>query len=151
MLTMANVFLIFGLLLIAATIGTLYWSVRSYRMYRANLLVSHELDKILGSTLETIQKTKNSGVRPSGMVKPAGESVDMLDSPDMMATIITVLVNKFGNVRLSMQDFLLSDEDYVSVYVDANTQEIVLSLDHNLDVSEMYSGFKGPTDDSTFH
>jgi hypothetical protein len=148
---MASVFLIFGLLLIAATLGTLYWSVRSYRMYRANLLVSQELDKIIGSTLETMQKTKNSGVAGGGLVGSDGEQVDILDSPDMMATIITVLVNKFGNVRLSMQDFLLSDEDYVSVYVDTNTQEIVLSLDHNLAVSEMYSGFKGPTDDSTFH
>jgi hypothetical protein len=148
---MASVFLIFGLLLIAAALGALYWSVRGYRMYKANLLVSQELDKIIGSTLETIQKTKNSGGRGAGLLGPDGEPIDMLDSPDMMSTIITVLVNKFGNVRLSMQDFLLSDEEYVSVYVDTNTQEIVLSLDHSLEVSEMYSGFKGPADDNTFH
>ena len=67
-----------------------------------------------------------------------------------MSTLITVLVNKFGTVRLGMQDFIIPDEEYVSIYVDDDTQEIILSLNHDLVSKNMYVDFKDPTD-KTFH
>jgi len=70
----------------------------------------------------------------------------------MLATIVTVLVNKFGDTRLSMKDFMLSDEEYVSVYVDADTEEIILSLNTQLGKAPDFSMIKfGNNDDNTFH
>ena len=145
---MSGVYLILSLLLATLGAGALFWSIKSYRLYKTNLLVSEELDKIIASTLETIHKAKSSA---SGKTIPLGEDIPtLLDSPDLMSTIITVLVNKYGTVRLSMKDFMIADEEYVSVYVDTNTQELLLSLDHDLVVDEIYPGFKNPTD-NTFH
>jgi len=140
-------YLAFGFLLFAGIAGGIYWSIRSYRIYKMNLLVSKELDKIIDSTLKTVQRKKSA----LNQATSSEEGVpSFLDSPDLMSTIITVLVNKFGTVRLSMKDFMIADEEYVSVYVDTGTQEIVLSLDHSLVVDEMYTGFINPAD-TTFH
>jgi hypothetical protein len=67
-----------------------------------------------------------------------------------MATIITVLIHKHGNVRLSLDDFMIPDNEYVSVYVDTSTQEIILSLDHDLAIETQLVNFT-KTDDTTFH
>ena len=74
----------------------------------------------------------------------------MFNSPELMATIITVLIHKFGDVRLGMKDFMIRDEDFVSVYVDSSSDEIVLSMDHDLANANAFMGFPNP-DDNTFH
>ena len=78
-----------------------------------------------------------------------------MDDPGMLATIITVLVNKFGTLRLGINDFsAVQDDEYVSVYMDTNTNELLLSLKHNLEeetaniMDQMNFGSK---DDGTFH
>ena len=147
---MTGLYLIFGFLLMGALAGAAYWLMRSYRIYKTNLLVSEELDKIISSTLETIQKNKRPGLDAAVLAAAAGDAPDMLDSPDLMSTIITVLINKFGSVRLNMQDFMISEDEYVSVYVDADTHEIILSLNHGLVQDDIYVGFKKSTD-QTFH
>ena len=53
-------------------------------------------------------------------------------------------------MRLSLRDFMLSEEDFVSVYVDTETQEIILSMDPALELESAYVGFGNP-DDNTFH
>jgi hypothetical protein len=144
-----ELYLIFGALLSIGVVAALYWSVRSYRIYQTNLLVSEELDKIIAETLKAVQKNKRSN-RPD--LEGAGLSggPDLINSPDLMSTIITVLINKFGDVRLGMQDFMISDEEYVSVYVDTQTEEIILSTNSDLSVADLYTGFRKPGD-GTFH
>ena len=86
-----------------------------------------------------------------------------LSSPEVLSTLVTVLINKFGTTRISMNDFAALDatEDFVSVYVDNDAMEIILSLDHNLASSSVssadyeedpFSGIfsKSPKDD-TYH
>ncbi len=88
-----------------------------------------------------------------------GDEPNDLSSPAMLATLVTVLVRKLGNVRLGLADFALVDDDaFVSVYVDTNTQEILLSMDPALtetgsDGGDIYEGFGsfGTPDDTTFH
>ena len=45
---------------------------------------------------------------------------------------------------------MIPDSEYVSVYVDTATQEIILSLDHNLSPATDLINFT-KTDDTTFH
>ena len=76
---------------------------------------------------------------------------NIMDSPELMATIITVLVHKIGGeVRLGLRDFMIPDEEGVSVYVDTETQEILLSTDHKLEIDEALLSFTNP-DDNTYH
>jgi hypothetical protein len=83
--------------------------------------------------------------------KSAGRTPDISD-PGMLATLLTVIVNKHGNLRLSMTDFQISDDAYVSLYVDTTSEELLLSLNHSLgeDLLTQMGAF-GPADDTTFH
>tara|TARA_R110002020_G_scaffold295469_1_gene511091 strand:+ start:939 stop:1361 length:423 start_codon:yes stop_codon:yes gene_type:complete len=137
----------FYLIWIPAVILTLlasWWTLASYRQHKLNIHVAHELDSMIGSTIKSIQKTKD--------VSSILDGADPLSAPGMLATIVTVLVNKFGDTRLSMKDFMLSDEEYVSVYVDTDTEEIILSLNTQLGKAPDFSMIKfGNNDDNTFH
>ena len=129
-----------------------FWGIRNYRQHKLNLFISEELRRIIDATHDKVKKSKKiADEAGTGMGKSFGSPAqDMFDSPELMATIITVLIHKFGDVRLGMKDFMIRDEDYVSVYVDSSNDEIVLSLDHNLDRASAFMGFSDP-DDNTFH
>ena len=142
---MIGLHLVFSFLAIVVAAGMCYWSIRSYRVYKTNLLITAELNKIISSTLETIQKNKDNLTEDT-----REKDLDVFTSPDMMSAIITVMVNKFGTLRLSMQDFMASGEDVVSVYVDTGTEEIILSLNGDLNSDDLLIGFTDPTD-NTFH
>ena len=84
-----------------------------------------------------------------------------LSSPEILSTIISILIQKFGTTRLSIDDFAaLGVGEFVSVYVDQSTMEIILSMDQNLsgkasfdvDVEDPLSSFfaTSPKDD-TYH
>tara|TARA_R100000664_G_C2658398_1_gene75738 strand:- start:94 stop:534 length:441 start_codon:yes stop_codon:yes gene_type:complete len=126
-----------------------YWTILNHRRHKINLLISDELNRIVENTVENLKNSKKSELAAPGIHGTTGKD-DLFDSPELMATIITVLVKKYGNVRLSINDFMISDEEYVSVYVDGATQDILLSLDHNLAPESALVQFT-KTDDTTFH
>tara|TARA_Y100000004_G_scaffold146624_1_gene167549 strand:+ start:50 stop:544 length:495 start_codon:yes stop_codon:yes gene_type:complete len=77
---------------------------------------------------------------------------DMMADPAMLSTILTAIVVKYGEMRLGMEDVMLSDEnEYVSVYVDTGTKEMVLSTKHDLEGGVSYFTQTGPDDDETYH
>ena len=133
-----------------------YWTILSYRRHRTNLLISEELQRIIDNTSATIDESKKiiskERERAAERVKyPPATPDNIMDSPELMATIITVLVHKIGGeVRLGMQDFMLPDEQGVSVYVDTETEEILLSTDHELAIDPALLSFSNP-DDNTYH
>ena len=142
--------LILSALLMVSIIGASIMGYLSYSRYKKNLYVSDELDGLIHRTLETIEKQKSSmGGRAAGV---GADHPLNLDSPAVVATILNVLISKFGDVRLSLRDFMITDETYVSVYVDGQNQEIILSLNPNLSQEELYSmGSHINPDDNTFH
>jgi len=77
---------------------------------------------------------------------------DMMADPAMLSTILTAIVVKYGEMRLGMEDVMLSDEnEYVSVYVDTGTKEMVLSTKHDLEGGVSYFSQMGADDDETYH
>ena len=143
---MTTVHIILGVLLLICLSMGVYWSILNYRRYKANMLIARELDEIVASTLKTIKGSKKTIAKQKN-----GASVTELgESPELMSTLITVLINRFGNVRLSMDDFMIGDHEFVSVYVDTTTQELILSMDHNLNLTDPYINFPN-ADDGTFH
>ena len=77
---------------------------------------------------------------------------DMMADPAMLSTILTAIVIKYGEMRLGMEDVMLSDEnEYVSVYVDTGTKEMVLSTKHDLEGGVSYFSQMGADDDETYH
>jgi len=77
---------------------------------------------------------------------------DMMADPAMLGTILTAIVFKYGEMRLGMEDVMLSDgNDFVSVYVDTGTKEMVLSTKHDLEDGVSYFSQMGADDDETYH
>jgi len=80
------------------------------------------------------------------------DPTDMMSDPALLSTILTAIVIKYGEMRLGMKDVMLSDEkEYVSVYVDTGTKEMVLSTKHDLEGTVSYFTQAGPDDDETYH
>ena len=65
--------------------------------------------------------------------------------------MITLLVKKKGPIRLSLDDFSGMGDEYVSVYLDVATNELILSLNHTLADETPLGLFKFASDDSTYH
>ena len=77
---------------------------------------------------------------------------DMMSDPALLSTILAAIVVKYGEMRLGVEDVMLSDgNDYVSVYVDTGTKEMVLSTKHDLEGTVSYFTQTGPDDDETYH
>ena len=77
---------------------------------------------------------------------------DMMSDPALLSTILAAIVVKYGEMRLGIEDVMLSDgNDYVSVYVDTGTKEMVLSTKHDLEGTVSYFTQTGPDDDETYH
>ena len=141
------------------------WSIYQFRKTRQehqmNLLLIASLQELFDIAQAEVNQNKNllekatavaEGVRTQwGPADLTGEN--LLDDPGMLATLITALVNKYGTITLGIEDFTkLQDEDFVSVYIDTRTQDLILSLKANLtDQREVdFMRFNNP-DDGTFH
>jgi hypothetical protein len=141
-LTFIILFILVSLMLIGA--GSEVYRLRQ----REQLVVdiSHELDSLLLAAKAEVVNNKKLVERATDLVKAHTGQVcgvhsaapslsDDLSSPEMLASIIAVMVNKVGQVRLSQTDFAdVPEAEYVSVYIDTKTQELVLSLNHELDI-----------------
>lgn len=143
--------------LVVAIIGTgSYWAWAAHQRYKYNLQISTDLNRLMKEAINLIKKYRkfsHQQIKPSlsDFTQEKTKS-DSIDSPALLSTILTVLVKKFGNVRLSVRDFMIPDEEYVSVYIDTVTRELLLSVNDSVDETNSYSmvNFTDP-DDNTFH
>ena len=83
---------------------------------------------------------------------PPQDIDDMLNDPGMLASIITAIIIKYGDMRIGMSDMMSLDEDQsISIYVDTASKEMVLSTQHDLGDKTSYINFSNPGDDETYH
>ena len=83
---------------------------------------------------------------------PPQDTDDMLNDPGMLASIITAIIVKYGDMRIGMKDMMLLDEEQsISIYIDTGSKEMVLSTQHNLGDKVSYINFSDPGDDETYH
>ena len=154
--------LILSITLFISIVGACAMAGINYYRHKKNLYVTQELDNLIAQTLGTLKKAREEAVAEeadeakeeslrAAILEDSGGLLD-LDSPAVLTTILNVLVNKFGDVRLSIQDFAIGEESYVSVYIDSQKQEIILSMKSTLTHEELYSlGSYVDPDDNTFH
>tara|TARA_R110002020_G_scaffold184448_1_gene381430 strand:- start:299 stop:736 length:438 start_codon:yes stop_codon:yes gene_type:complete len=135
------------ILLITLSLAS-WWAYASYHQHKLNMSIASELSDVIAETIDNLGTAQQ--------IKPPIETEDPLTTPGMLSTLVTVLVSKYGDTRLSMNDFMIPDEEYVSVYVDTTSQEILLSLKSGLAdldyADDDFSMIKfGKSDDNTFH
>jgi len=138
----------FGLTLLGALgVARLAWV--NYKRFQLNEMVSDELQVIIEAAQASIKAQKELA-----SPKPTKYDIDMLDlhDPVMLSTLITVMVYKHGTMRITMADFdVVPDNEYVSVYVDTTTNELILSLNHDLGKEDPILASFTSGDDTTFH
>jgi len=98
------------------------WKYRQHQQLQTHLI--EELKSLVDNYGDLITKKE----KRKGEYVPGG-SYDLSD-PLVLASLITVMVNKGGTpVRLSIKDFTnVSSDDYVRVYVDVETNDLILSI-----------------------
>ena len=88
----------------------------------------------------------------SAACDPPQDVDDMLNDPGMLASIITAIIVKYGDMRIGMSDMMSLDEDQsISIYVDTASKEMVLSTQHDLGDKTSYINFSNPGDDEIYH
>ena len=150
-----------GLLVVSIGVA-LYSGFLNYKRRKLNMQISDDLEIVLNSTLAMIKENekivantnKEKITHYNDLYNPMSDNnLRDIESPEMLSTILTVIVTKYGDIRLALKDFMkVPDKEYVSVYVDTTSKELILSSDHELVSVESAAmvNFSNP-DDNTFH
>ena len=81
----------------------------------------------------------------------SGDPNDVMQDAALLGSLLTAIIIKYGDVRLGLEDMALTEgKDFVSVYVDTRTKEMVLSTKHDLEGSVSFFSLTG-NDDETYH
>jgi hypothetical protein len=143
-----------------------YQTYRNHQIREINNLVYEQLDILMNNVQDEVIRNKIlldkiqeifDGSKNHTFMDLVGAQTQNGATPDlgaapMLSSLITVLVSKTGTTRLSLTDFENVEEEYVSIYVDTQSEELILSLNHDLDskIAMAMANFNSP-DDSTFH
>ena len=149
--------------LAACIVGVAYVGVLNYRRYKLNMQMAQDLDVVLRTTLDVVKRNKEGTAElpltntqeltVEELYKNVGDPNHDIESPQMLSTILTVIVHKYGTMNISLKDFMnVPEDEYISVYINTISKELILSVDHDI-------GTKSPTtmvnftnsDDNTFH
>jgi len=148
---------------LAASIGVaLYFGFLNYKRRKLNMQIAADLDVVLHATVSMIKENekivaktnKDKITHYNDLYNPLdGNKLHDIESSEMLSTMLTVIVSKYGDVRLSLKDFeKVPDKEYVSVYVDITSKELILSSNHELVSTELTNMVNfNNSDDSTFH
>jgi hypothetical protein len=81
------------------------------------------------------------------------EELSFHEDAPLLASIMTAIIHKYGDMSLGLNDMKkISDEATVSVYINTESQEMILSKESNLDSGvPTIVNFAGFNDDETYH
>jgi hypothetical protein len=135
--------LILSVLLLAIIANLLYKRYQLKKEEKVLKAVGVELDKTLDTLKDIVRKKGSNKVFDKHF---------LLDA-EMLSTLITVIVAKYGNMQLRLQDFdNLRDGEYVSVYVDVEEENLILTTDRTFGKDSALGIVNlGTPDDGTFH
>lgn len=116
--------------------------------------VGEELHTIIDNVSQAGQKIAGAAalnpVAGLGVDSPGDE---LLEDAGLLATMLTAIVTKYGDMRIKMLDIdSLGENAFISVYIDTTAQELILSMEPNLVENNqlVFEKFL-KSDDGTFH
>ena len=140
--------LILAILLSTGVGYVLYLIKKNRALNDINNLIARELGVLIDAAAKAAKKLPE---KTSALDTPG----ELLEDPALLATILTAMVIKYGDMKIGMTDFdSIGKEDYISVYVDTKANELLLSINPDLAANANTTGafgFYPNPDDSTFH
>ena len=143
--------IILGFVLVSGIGYVAYLIKKNRARSEINNIIARELSVLIDSAAKIAKempKNKAIGFPPG--------SPELLEDPTLLATILTTVVKKYGDMKIGMIDFdSIGEDDYISVYIDTSSNELILSLNPDLAPGGVASpdtfGFYPKSDDGTFH
>lgn len=124
---------------------------KNQKLQDFNTKISGELHILIQDAIAMANRIPEDNAHGGGVREPE----DLLRDPVLLSTMVTVIVSKYGSLVLSAEDFhSVRDEDSVSVYIDRETSELTLSLNHGLSEEDRdisWLKYVNDTDDETYH
>ena len=125
------------------SLGVLGWTLVQRKKIREereiNLLISQSLRSLYDTAQIEVERNKKLVESAAQIAEDARNTLgladpdNMMDDPGMLATLVTAIVYKLGDLKLSVSDFAVLREDtFVSIYVDTLSQDLILSLKDDL-------------------
>ena len=148
------------LILLALAVGCgLIFAYKGYQAWRTGQQLADELNNIVFEALTESSLAAEGMPQVPKQRKTAEDYLADIQTPDMLTTLLTAMVKKYGSITVDLDDFLAMEEgDYISIYVNKTTQSLILSMDHNLEekakeaTAEPYiMGNFRESDDPTYH
>ena len=138
----------------------LYWKYRARKFNEAEEKLKKSINNFTDALVEAAQEGLHEGLEetiprvhetPTGLkYKKATDSY--LSNPRYLTTILTVIVKKIGTVRLTEEDFIdITDNDYISLYVDMKTNDIVLKAHTTDPAGDLTPYVAESADEDVFH
>lgn len=136
-------------ILLSTGVGYVLYLIKKNRAMRdINNLIARELSVLIDATAKVAKKLPEKAAE-------LGMPGELLEDPALLATILTAMVIKYGDMKIGMTDFdSIGKEDYISVYIDTKANELLLSINPDLAANAVSAGQFGlypDPDDSTFH
>jgi hypothetical protein len=132
----------------------LYWRWRTKKFNEAEEQLKKSINNFTDALVEAARDSLDAEIQETSTgVKYKTAKSAYLSDPQYLTTLLATIVKKNGAIKLSEEDFInVSKSDYVSLYVDMKTNDIILKS-HNTDSSsgEVAPYVSAATDEDVFH
>ena len=131
----------------------LYWKYRTRKFNEAEEKLKESIDNFTDALVEAAQEGLDGEVKetPAGIKYKTAKS-SYLSNSRYLTTLLTTIIKKNGIIKLSEEDFAsVTKRDYVSLYVDMKTNDIILKS-HSTDVANEITPYvAASSDEDVFH
>jgi hypothetical protein len=136
----------------------LYWQWRTKKLLEAEEQLKTSINTFTDALVEAAHEGYEASMKDSEIVTAADGTKyktaknAYLNDSKYLITLVTAIVKKEGSIRLSEEDFVqVTGEDYISLYIDLKTNDIVLKA-HNSNKSKEVIPYVATTgDEDIFH
>jgi hypothetical protein len=134
----------------------LIWRATQKKQREADEKLNESVDDLANALLEAAESmTGVSSVKtsPSGTKYKTAEN-KYLSDPTYLTTLLTTIVKKQGSLVLTEEDFIdVSSQDYISLYIDLKTNNIILRANQIGETEELstYVSTTPESDEDVYH
>ena len=136
----------------------LYWRWRSKKFQEAEEKLKTSINNFTDALVEAAQEGYDTGIEDAEVVtahdgtKYKTAKNKYLSDSKYLITLVTAIIKKEGSLRLSEEDFVhVTQDDYISLYIDLETNDIVLRAHSSNESKEITPYVATTSDEDIFH
>tara|TARA_Y100000310_G_scaffold268210_1_gene280714 strand:- start:292 stop:768 length:477 start_codon:yes stop_codon:yes gene_type:complete len=135
-----------------------YWRWRTKKFNEAEEQLKTSINNFTDALVEAAEEGYQKSEGQSNIVTAADGTKyktaenKYLNNANYLTTLITTIIKKHGDIRLSEEDFInITKDDYISLYIDLKTNDIILKARNTSKSAEPPPYVAPSTDEDVFH